>query len=871
MNVNRWRCLLPACLGVGVGILSTVFTPKPALSAERIYLTYGVFELSLSVESIERFAETGEITNEFAFYAQFFNDRTLTQLRPMLQQRFEIGQVLVSQLTYSPIGETVLERFGRVVQTSAGLNGFQSIRAALILAASDPEGFTILNFLREFPSEGIRIDIRQLEQVGEQFTTLFSYRDAVLEAIDRQAESEAAAEPVVDFSQLPDLRQPGPHAIEQRTLTLARRESRGEALGIAGFYGFDADFYLPQNSPSPAPLVVISHGFGSTRSNYTYLAEHLASHGFAVALPEHIGSNSDYREALLRGELSLDINPVEFVDRPLDVRYLLDEIEKLADKGVPWAEQIDLDRVGAIGHSLGGATVLALSGASLNHARLRQECTPDNPILNVSQFLQCRAKSLPPFNYNLSDPRIRASIAINPITSHLFGPEGLGEIDLPILLMSGSEDFIAPAVPEQVHPFLWLNSPQKFLALILGGDHASTSGAPQSDFPIPIEFDNSSNLGTGQNYIKALSVAFFERYLHDSTGAGVTGKTSPYLSAAYGHFLSPSGLPLDLIRSLEPAQLESAYGNTPPEPIFPELETANLSTADDPILSEIERTGILRVGIRRDASPFGYLDRSGVWRGYCLDFAEGLANSLTEQFDRDIEIEAIGLQSTQENRFELVRNGTVHLECGPNPIVEQTQEIEFSVPFFTTGTYFITHSENAPTLDVDGSLAGVRVGVLPGTTAEEFVTNEYPEAESVYFEGWQGREEALKALARGNVDVWASDGVLLAGELFRQGLSLNDYKILPDRPLTCDFYGAILPEDDRLWRVTVNQFIASESARSIWNNWFDRALPFVLTSLDYCNNPRSVAGDRIDRERSGNTDKFGLSVSPERSILDRNF
>ncbi len=43
----------------------------------------------------------------------------------------------------------------------------------------------------------------------------------------------------------------------------------------------------------PFPLIVISHGIASDRSSFVYLAEHLASYGFAVAVLEHPGSNAE--------------------------------------------------------------------------------------------------------------------------------------------------------------------------------------------------------------------------------------------------------------------------------------------------------------------------------------------------------------------------------------------------------------------------------------------------------------------------------------------------------------------------------------------------------------------------------------------------
>ncbi len=128
-----------------------------------------------------------------------------------------------------------------------------------------------------------------------------------------------------------------------------------------------------------------------------------------------------------------------------------------------------------MGDSLGGATVLSLAGAEIDYARLIETCNQENVILNFSLYLQCRAQYLPPENFNLGDPRIKAALAAHPLASGIFGPEGMGEIDIPILITAGSNDLVAPVVTEQIHPFVWVDSEPKYLALFKPGTHFATS------------------------------------------------------------------------------------------------------------------------------------------------------------------------------------------------------------------------------------------------------------------------------------------------------------------------------------------------------------------------------------------------------------
>ena len=89
---------------------------------------------------------------------------------------------------------------------------------------------------------------------------------------------------------------------------------------------------------------------------------------------------------------------------------------------------------------------------------------------------------------------------------------------------------------------------------------------------------------------------------------------------------------------------------------------------EESILEAIQRTGELRIAMRRDAVPFGYADNQDNWSGYCPTLALSLRDYVRDRLQQDITIELVELPSTLDNRFDLVRDGNVYLECGPNSI-----------------------------------------------------------------------------------------------------------------------------------------------------------------------------------------------------------
>ena len=535
---------LPTGLGIALLNLGLLITPgvmpSPAQGAEQLYLSYGPLEFSLPIASLEVYAKEGKIDQALAVYANYLDSKQLEQLRQVLVTRVDVTPVAIAQFLYSSQGEIILQRIGQIVQTKAYQDGFYAIRAALIKAAADPEGLTLLNVLQKFPTYGIRINSARGFKIIDQLSNLIRQTEMAIAAVEQQEVAEASAqaslqEPV-NFSEMPDLPKAGPVSYSKQSLTLndlGRRRT------------FPVDLYLPTSPMTGglAPVIVISHGLGSDRQTFAYLAAHLASYGFAVAVPEHPGSNAQQLQALINGFANEVTAPAELTDRPLDIKFLLDELKR------SFGRRLNLQQVGVIGQSFGGYTALALAGAAINFEQLQKDCDPSNDSLNLSLLLQCRALALPASQYQLQDERIKAAIAINPVGSTIFGESQISKIQVPLMLVAGSDDTVAPALAEQIQPFTWLTTPNKYLVLLKGGTHFSTLDESTGAIPVPPQAIGP-NPAVAQDYMKALSLAFFQTYIAGQSEYQV------YLSASYAQFINQYPLPLSLVQSLTENQLK---------------------------------------------------------------------------------------------------------------------------------------------------------------------------------------------------------------------------------------------------------------------------------------------------------------------------
>ena len=546
-------------LGLGVAVAAAL----PSEAAERITFAFGPLERSIELADLERLATEGVLSDELAYYAQFLpDDYDINDLREALTWRVEqdidtidLDVVLLDRFFYTSQGEYLLNIAADFIRTEGRRSDFQALRGAILVAAGDPEeGLTILNAVRQFPTQEMRIELDRGLGLLREINRAVYETEASIELLERlgAAEELPAAQQARLRSLVNQARQPGRYRVERQRLPAAP---------------IPADIYLPtlqgQRQPS-RPTVIISHGLGNDRTSYAYLGRHLASHGFVVLNVEHPGSNADQIKALLVGRSAAVVDNNEFIDRPRQISALLTYLEQEA---VQYRGLINFDQVGLVGQSFGGYTALALAGANLNFEVLSETCPPNRQSLNVSLLLQCQAGQLAApgeTSLSLRDERVRAAIAINPITSVLFGEASMGQVGTPTMIVASGADTVAPALQEQLVPFTWLTQTERYLLLMRQGTHFSTIALTETGseaFDLPTEIIGPEP-ALAQDYLEATSLAFLTQHL--------TGET------AYAEVLTANGIAQ---LSQDPIQLTLIQDLTGPS-LAEQLETPTESTAD---------------------------------------------------------------------------------------------------------------------------------------------------------------------------------------------------------------------------------------------------------------------------------------------------
>lgn len=222
--------------------------------------------------------------------------------------------------------------------------------------------------------------------------------------------------------ELPDYSQPGGFSVG--TFSAEITGSTGENLTVQVWYPSDEpgtetvvyDGLYPGGSYTDStpscgdsrPVMLFSHGYSGIRWQSGFLVEHLASHGYVVVAPDHVGNtfldndDSQFEAVLFR--------------RPQDITDSFDwAVAQSEDASSSLAGCIDGDDGYAVsGHSFGGYTAFAVAGATLDD---QQGGT-----------------------YDLSDDRAWAVVPLAPWDAYVLTSGSTATVDVPVMCLSGTLD-----------------------------------------------------------------------------------------------------------------------------------------------------------------------------------------------------------------------------------------------------------------------------------------------------------------------------------------------------------------------------------------------------------------------------------------------
>lgn len=238
-------------------------------------------------------------------------------------------------------------------------------------------------------------------------------------------------------------------AAQDRTVMLAGRE-------VAVWEG-------KGNGAMPAPVLLFSHGFGSCETSSNFLKTALAARGYWVFAPRHADARCGSPRAAppaVPFSQPAEWTDATYVNRANDILAVHGALQA----SPAFAKRLDFSRVGYVGHSLGGYTVVGLAGAWSAWGRT---------------------------------PGVKAVLALSPYIEPFLRHGTMSALTMPIMFQGGTADGgVTPYVTRRGGGYDSAPAP-KYLVVFDGATHAAWG-----------DRRNASHAD-----IVAYSVAFLDRYV----------------------------------------------------------------------------------------------------------------------------------------------------------------------------------------------------------------------------------------------------------------------------------------------------------------------------------------------------------------------
>lgn len=238
-------------------------------------------------------------------------------------------------------------------------------------------------------------------------------------------------------------------------------------------------------------------------------------------------------------------------------------------------------------------------------------------------------------------------------------------------------------------------------------------------------------------------------------------------------------------------------------------------------LDQIKKSGEIRIGYRTDAPPMAFNDSSGQAAGYSVELCRRIATSVKDHLKlNDLKVSFVPL--TSEDRIDAVVTNKADIECGSTTMtLSREEKVDFTLMTFVTGGSLLSLAGSG--INATSDLAGKSVAVVEGTTSRSalstYLSKNLIDAKIVSV---ATREEAMKQLHAKQVDAFASDQIVLIGQII-QSQDPKKYNMSHDL-FSYEPYGFMVRRNDADFRLVANralvQIYRSGQIEQLYNRWF---------------------------------------------------
>lgn len=180
-------------------------------------------------------------------------------------------------------------------------------------------------------------------------------------------------------------------------------------------------------------------------------------------------------------------------------------------------------------------------------------------------------------------------------------------------------------------------------------------------------------------------------------------------------------------------------------------------------LDEIKKDGTINIGVFSDKNPFGYVDENGDYQGYDVYFANRLA--------KDLGVKANYVSTEAANRIEYLQTGKVDVILANFTVTdERKEEVDFALPYMNVALGLVSRNDYV-VKSLDNWNKDDKIIIISGTTAETYLTENYPDIPLQKFDSYATAKEAFE---NGTGVAWANDNTeVIAFSLQNDGYTVG--------------------------------------------------------------------------------------------------
>jgi polar amino acid transport system substrate-binding protein/glutamate/aspartate transport system substrate-binding protein len=246
-------------------------------------------------------------------------------------------------------------------------------------------------------------------------------------------------------------------------------------------------------------------------------------------------------------------------------------------------------------------------------------------------------------------------------------------------------------------------------------------------------------------------------------------------------------------------------------------------------LEKIDKSGTLIIGTRTGSPPFAYVNKNNEWVGFSVDLVEkAILPALNKKLNKQVKLEK--KESAPQTRIPLLTSNAVDLIAETMTDTQSRREtVDFSLTFFATGAQFLV-KKGSPIKGLQ-SVANRRVAAQQGSTNAKIIRESVPTAKLLEF---PDQPAAFQALAQGQVQAYANDGIQLAG-LKAKAPKPDEWAVVGEF-FSYEPYGMAMRKNDSDFRQIVNvalmDAIGSGLYFEIYEKWFGSKgeVPYPLSA-----------------------------------------